>query len=299
MYHQECIFALWYHRNRVLTMNQSFSQLLESAVLAALQGGRKIMEVYHQADRGIQYKEDNSPVTVADIRSQEAIGNILAKTGIPMMGEEGDISSYAVRRHWNRVWVVDPLDGTKEFVKRNGEFAVNIALVENGIATLGVIFAPSRGMLYYGFGTTAFRHSFADWQCYDDEAFLKNSLKERLPLIKNVQMTAVASISHHKPETASFINRLIDRFGSVKVESVGSSLKFCLVAEGRAHVYPRFGRIMEWDTAAGQVIVEASGGSMFRLPQMDKMTYNREDVRNPYFIAFGADVDVRGMTGCL
>ena len=271
--------------------SQVVDPYLEVAIRAAIGGGREIMSVYQKADVGIRLKDDQSPVTEADMRSHHLIVDMLKKTDVPVLSEEGAEIPYAVRGGWQSLWVVDPLDGTKEFIKRNGEFTVNIALVENQKPVLGVIFVPVKGWLYIGYGQAARKYVCTDWLQLPDDEFLSHACCFDLPCVKNEVLTAVASISHPCRKTTDFIDRVRQQVGSVEVRSVGSSLKFCCLAEGGAHLYPRLGRIMEWDTAAGQAILEAAGGKVLALPGLDPMQYNREDLRNPSFIAIGVGVD--------
>lgn len=271
--------------------DHSVAHLLALAIEAAIGGGREIMSVYQKVDFGIRIKDDQSPVTEADMRSHHLIVDLLQQTGIPVLSEEGAEIPFEKRSGWQSLWVVDPLDGTKEFIKRNGEFTVNIALVENQRPMLGIIFVPVKGWLYIGYGQTARKYVCADWLQYPDGEFMKHASFEVLPCRKDVPLTAVASISHPCQETMDYIEWVRQRVGSVAIRSVGSSLKFCLLAEGGAHLYPRFGRIKEWDTAAGQAILEATGGVVLTIPDMEPMQYNREDLRNPFFIALAAGVD--------
>lgn len=271
--------------------DHGIGRLLALAIEAAIGGGREIMAVYQKVDVDIRIKDDQSPVTEADVRSHHLIVDKLQQTGIPVLSEEGVEIPLAERSGWQSLWVVDPLDGTKEFIKRNGEFTVNIALVENQRPMMGIIFVPVKGLLYIGYGKTARKYVCADWLHHPDGSFVKHASFDVLPCQKNVPLTAVASISHPNRETTDYLERVRRRLGSMAICSVGSSLKFCLLAEGGAHLYPRFGRIMEWDTAAGQAILEATGGEVLALPELEPMLYNREDLKNPYFIALGAGVD--------
>ncbi len=268
-----------------------YEHYVEIAVEAAVMGGRAIMSIYGQNDVGIRLKEDQSPVTAADMASHRVIMEQLAKTGIPVLSEEGAPIPFEERCGWPLLWIVDPLDGTKEFIARNGEFTVNIALVENHRVVLGIIFVPVLCCLYVGFESTARKYVVPGWLQQRDDHFLRNSTFVELPSRKDKPLTAVDSISHPNEAGKHYISRVRQLTGAIDVCSVGSSLKFCLLAEGEAHLYPRYGHIMEWDTAAGQAIVEASGGSVLTLPGMEPMFYNREDLRNPHFIAIGAGVE--------
>lgn len=236
------------------------------------------MKIYSTADFGVEMKSDNSPLTLADSASHNVIIAHLEKTGIPVLSEESDeIVGYESRRHWKQLWVVDPLDGTKEFIKRNGEFTVNIALVENSKPVFGVIYVPARDELYYSIpGEGAFIR----------KSVVGNSADEKLPAQKlPAAFTIVGSRSHSSPETEAYIEEMKAKHGEVDFAASGSSLKFCLVAEGKAHSYPRFAPTMEWDTAAGHAILVAAGGNVMVWPEMTELRYNREQLRNPWFLA--------------
>ena len=245
-------------------------QLLELAKKAAIEGGAEIMEVY-QSEFEVVKKEDQSPLTIADQRSNEVIEKLLKSSGIPILSEEGIHSSFEERKSFTYLWIVDPLDGTKEFVKKNGEFTVNIALVENGIPILGVIYVPVKKWLYFGSSAGSYREV--------------GDSREKLPLnIKKDVFTAVGSRSHPSKETTDFFEKLKKEQGNVEVISMGSSLKICLVAEGTADVYPRFAPTMEWDTAAGHAIALFAGKSLIDLGTNQEMLYNRQQLRNNWFI---------------
>jgi 3'(2'), 5'-bisphosphate nucleotidase len=231
-----------------------------------------IMQIYDGAFT-VQHKDDDSPLTLADLESQRIILEGLTRLtpDIPVLSEESAQAPWAERRAWRELWVVDPLDGTREFVKRNGEFTINIALVVDHEPLLGLIAAPAQELLYWGAaGAGAFtRHRGAA------QAAIRVS-PPRLPL------RVVGSRSHAGADTADYLARL----GPHVVEGIGSSLKFCLIAEGRADLYPRFGPTSEWDTAAGQALLEAAGGQVTRLDG-HRLRYNcRESVLNGDFVAF-------------
>lgn len=256
-------------------------ELVDVAVKAALDAGMEIMEIYSTGDFGVEMKSDHSPLTLADRAAHEVIALHLTSTEIPLLSEEGDEAiPYSVRKSWTRCWIVDPLDGTKEFIKRNGEFTVNIALVENGVPVFGVIYAPALDMLYYsipGEGAFVCDSPFA-------ASYKQNSRK--LPAQKfPAAFTLVGSRSHSSPETEAYINEMKAQYGEVDFAASGSSLKFCLVAEGKAHSYPRFAPTMEWDTAAGHAILLAAGGNIVVWPGKTELRYNREELRNPWFLA--------------
>lgn len=248
-------------------------ELLATAIRAALEAGHDIMAIYDDpaADFGIERKADNSPLTRADKAAHARIMMFLEPTGIPVLSEEGAHLPYDVRCGWQRLWIVDPLDGTKEFIKRNGEFTVNIALIENGEPVLGVIYVPVKKQLYYGIvGEGANK----------DE----NGLKLTLPLDSTDRpYTVVASRSHLSPETADFIDNLRREHPDLELVSSGSSLKICLVAEGKADIYPRHAPTMEWDTAAGDAIARAAGREVVDALTGEPLHYNKEDLHNPWF----------------
>lgn len=222
----------------------------------------------------VELKGDDSPLTCADRAAHRVIaaGLDAAFPEIPLLSEEGRAIPYAERRGWRCFWLVDPLDGTKEFIKRNGEFTVNIALVEDGQVRAGVVYVPATGTLYYGSAENG------AWR-QDGEVAPRPIRVRKAP----AALTVVMSRSHPSPELADTLRR----FNVADALPVGSSLKFCVVAEGRADLYPRLGPTMEWDTAAGQAIVEAAGGTVTRLDG-SPLRYNKENLLNPHFIVKGA-----------
>ncbi|SEP76499.1 3'(2'),5'-bisphosphate nucleotidase [Virgibacillus subterraneus] len=252
----------------------------------SLEAGREIFDVYEK-DIEVETKEDDSPLTQADQRSHQAIMNGLqtAYSDIPVLSEEGTDIPYEERKDWTQFFLVDPLDGTKEFIKKNGEFTVNIALIEGKYPTLGVIYAPVLDTFYFGRkGVGAFKLEDASKKdITGDEALVSESIS--LPEVADADVVnVVASRSHMSAETEEFIEGLReDR--EVDVVSAGSSLKFCLVAEGKADYYPRYAPTMEWDTGAGQAIVEASGGKVIRHEDNERFYYNRENLKNGWFLA--------------
>lgn len=258
-------------------------ELLNIAITAALEAGKEILKIYHSKDFNIQTKADNTPLTKADKASHNIITSVLKKTDIPILSEEGKAISYEERKDWKRLWIVDPIDGTKEFIKRNGEFTVNIALIENQKPIIGVIFVPVSGELYFSskeFG--AFKVA-ADFNDFDVETLISQANK--LPLQrKDKTFTIVASRSHMSAETERYIKELRITHGVVKLISKGSSLKLCLVAEGLADCYPRFASTMEWDTAAGQAICISSGFEVIDWITKENMIYNRKELLNNWFL---------------
>lgn len=252
-----------------------------------LQAGKEILDVYKQ-DFAVEKKADDSPVTLADQRAHQVIADGLttAYPSIPLLSEEGQEIPYSERKNWSEFWLVDPLDGTKEFVKRNGEFTVNIALIREGYPVLGVIYAPVLDVFYFGRETEgAFKLEQASEMAIESEKDLVDK-SIRLPQEQPIgTVQVVASRSHMSEETETFIAALKKDGSEVDVISAGSSLKFCLVAEGKADYYPRFAPTMEWDTGAGQAIVEAAGGKVIRHQDNKRFYYNRENLRNDWFLA--------------
>jgi 3'(2'), 5'-bisphosphate nucleotidase len=250
----------------------------------AYHAGQEVMEVYETAF-DVELKEDHSPLTLADKRSHEAIINGLRKkhADIPVLSEEGKDISFEERKEWGTFWCVDPLDGTKEFIKRNGEFTVNIALIENGQPVFGVIYAPVLDDMYVGHK----EKGAYKIENYSQKAISSFELKDeaiKIPFHNTDVFTIVASRSHMSEETEAFIKDMESKHGQVKTISSGSSLKLCLVAEGKANVYPRLAPTMEWDTAAGQAIVEAAGGTVIIAGSEEPLKYNKENLKNPWFI---------------
>ena len=252
--------------------------LLPVASRIARQAGDAILEIY-KTDFDVTTKADTSPLTEADLASQRRIAELARLTPeIPLLSEESAEVPYATRRTWRSFWLVDPLDGTKEFVKRNGEFTVNIALIEGGRPVLGVVHAPDLNLTY----AAADGHGASRWEGDAEPEPIRTSAPE------SGRLTVVASRSHSNEASERFLERL-RRDHPVDLTSKGSSLKICLVAEGSAHLYPRIGPTMEWDTAAAQVILEEAGGVMIRLDGGGPLRYNKEDLRNPHFVvAYGA-----------
>ena len=259
-------------------------QLLKTAVQAAIAGAKAILEVYSN-EFEVEFKQDNSPLTLADRNAHNAICNILHDTGLPVLSEEGKNIPYEERKAWKRFWLVDPLDGTKEFIKRNGEFTVNIALIEQNKPVMGVILVPVTHVLYFAsFPSGAFKMTLSSMEAVKLEPLLADASSLPLPGTLTA-CTVVGSRSHFSPETQDFIDRLSKTEPDVNFVSIGSSLKLCLVAEGKAHVYPRFGPTMEWDTAAGHAIVDISGGKVTLTDSDEPLLYNKPNLLNPWFIA--------------
>jgi 3'(2'), 5'-bisphosphate nucleotidase len=251
---------------------RDLASLAESLMPIAERAGDAIMRIYDGAF-AVQRKDDNSPLTLADLESQRVIIDGLKRItpDIPILSEESAAAPWAERRTWRELWVVDPLDGTREFVKRNGEFTINIALVVEHEPVLGVVSAPAQRLTYWGVaGVGAFTRP------QKAEARRIHTAPPQMPL------RVIGSRSHASSQTAAYLARL----GPHVMSGVGSSLKFCLLAEGKAELYPRFGATSEWDTAAGQAVLEAAGGHVTRLDG-HRLRYNcRESLINGDFVAF-------------
>lgn len=266
---------------------KSPDDILNTAIYAALLAGWKILDIYNNEDFNVEYKDDKSPLTIADKAAHEIISTELSQTNIPILSEEGKHQSYKERKEWEYLWLVDPLDGTKEFIKRNDEFTVNIALIHKHKTVLGVIYSPVLKTLYFN--------------SLSGEAFMVNEIgsgnnskdiikevqdkKEKIPQHFNRKYRVVASRSHLSNETKTFIENLKAKYSEIETVSMGSSLKLCLLANGTADIYPRFAPTMEWDTAAGHAIVKAAGGNVIIYETNKEVTYNKENLLNPWFIA--------------
>ena len=263
------------------------NDILNAVYLAA----DAIMEVYGQAEIKSEKKDDNSPVTIADIRAHNIIEETLTKSGWPILSEEGEHASYEVRENWDYFWVVDPLDGTKEFIKGNGEFTINIALVKRDAPIWGVVHSPVLDWTYIGGPKVGSLKSTGRLN-YAQIKEKGRSLPGELPK----KLTVVASRSHGSPLTESLLNKWEKKYGEIDRISMGSSLKICLVAEGSAHAYPRAALTMEWDTAAGHAIALGAKCHMFRMEELNKelkwshpLVYNKENLLNPFFIVCGVE----------
>lgn len=265
-------------------------EYLYIAIGAALKAGKEILSIYEdpKADFHVERKADNSPLTIADRRSHTIITEMLAETSWPILSEEGSSIPYHERSSWRTLWIVDPLDGTKEFIKRNGEFTVNIALVTDGVPVAGVIYVPVRRELYFAdekLGAYKLPGLTSLEGINNLNILIEQSL--RLPYSeRHPRYVAVASSSHATPETVAFIEKLRCEHPDMELVSIGSSLKICLVAEGKADIYPRFAPTMEWDTAAGHAIARAAGAEIYHTGEQNcaPLRYNKEDLLNPWFI---------------
>lgn len=266
--------------------------LVTKTYAAAVAAGREIMAVYDAGEAGweVTHKADNSPLTLADRRAHEVIVRHLADTDIYILSEEGLHAPYAERSRHERLWVVDPLDGTKEFIRRTAEFTVNIALVQSGRPLFGVVYAPATGQMFVGgvaLDGAWTAHVPADASPSDMASF--QTSPRPLPFGSSAsrgsdEKVVVASRSHLSPETEQFVEDYRRRYGAVRLVSAGSSLKLCLVASGEADAYPRLAPTMEWDTAAGHAVAEGAGARVLAFPEGTPLTYNKPDLHNPWFV---------------
>ncbi|MDG2342259.1 MAG: 3'(2'),5'-bisphosphate nucleotidase CysQ [Cytophagales bacterium] len=250
-----------------------YSIELELALDAAVKAGENIMEVYNSTE-SINYekKADDSPLTVADKKSHNTIIDFLKETNINIISEESKSIDYDERKNWEEYWLIDPLDGTKEFIKKNGEFTVNIALIKNNKPHLGVVYCPVKKILY--------------WNDHEKKVFKREGedqveLTKRVPVNENEEgLRVVVSRSHMSEETSDYVNKLTNP----ELISCGSSLKFLYIADNKADIYPRFGPTMEWDTAAAHSILNALDINVINLETGRELSYNKENLLNPYFI---------------
>ena len=275
---------------------EELKHLLLTAINAAIRAGALIMEVYNSDDFQVNLKSDATPLTLADRKSNDEIFKALMKTRIPVMSEEGRDILFEERQNWEYFWLVDPLDGTKEFIKRNGEFTVNIALVHNNYPIAGVVYIPVLEQLYFSLaGLGAYRINRINTlipSIDEFDAFFNSSNK--LPVSKIPDSyTIVVSRSHPSNETQEYIEKMMKKHKNVEIVARGSSLKVCMVAEGNAHIYPRFGKTSEWDTAAAQAIAEEAQCEVVSLTDGKRVAYNKEDIDNPWFIVQRAEKEVK------
>ncbi len=249
--------------------------MLNQAQVIARRAGSAIMDIYAKEDLGVEFKDDESPLTLADTAAHNILIESLTElSDDPIMSEEGASIDWETRSAWTRYWLLDPLDGTKEFIKRNGEFTVNIALIENGVPILGVVYAPAKNLMYFGAsGIGAFKQSDTDSQ-------VESIRVSQSPSATSV-WKIVGSRSHQSDDFLAFVKNISNK----EIVAMGSSLKLCSVADGTADLYPRLGLTSEWDTAAAQAVVEAAGGKVINWETLQPLRYNsKESLLNPYFI---------------
>jgi 3'(2'), 5'-bisphosphate nucleotidase len=258
-----------------MRVSVTLKELLPQIVSLSHAAGDAIMKIYSSDDFGTTYKDDNSPLTKADTAAHQLIvkGLKALNPDVPVLSEESKQIDYETREMWSSYWLIDPLDGTKEFLKRNDEFTVNIALIQDGVPVLGVVFAPALDFSYFA--------------AKDADAFRQDGNTEPVPIrvgdYRKGQLKVMITRSHSSPELMEFLKKV----GDCEIVSAGSSLKLCRVADGGAHFYPRLGPTMEWDTAAAQCVVEQAGGAVTDLSG-DPLRYNKPDLLNPYFMVTGS-----------
>ena len=257
--------------------------LIDIAIQASLEAGEEIMNVYSTSNFEVETKNDDSPLTIADKRANDIIISYLKQTDIPIISEENKQMKFSERKNWDKCWIVDPLDGTKEFIKKNGEFTVNIALIEDGIPILGVLYVPDFKTLYFTEVDTkkAFKVQLENHDTSLRDIYANAS--EIKPVKNKDKARIVGSRSHLNEETKKYIDTISEN-EEVEIVSKGSSLKFCLVAEGKADLYPRYAPTMEWDTAAGHAICQAVGVTVTALPANKPLQYNKENLLSPWFL---------------
>ena len=282
--------------------NTDMRRALGMGIRSSLLAGDAVMQVYG-SDFDVALKNDQSPITEADRQAHEILMAQLGKD-IPVLSEEGSEIAYEERKDWNLFWLIDPLDGTKDFVKRNGQFTVNIALIERHRPIAGIVYLPAKEILFFGGqGFGAYRVSGSVLEkiknsISDDplEAALVSavSLPDPDKMRSSKKIKIVQSLNHVTEREAEFAVRLKEKFPDLDIASAGSSLKFCLVAEGSADLYPRFGPTMEWDTAAGQCVAESSGCEVLGLQDFSPIRYNRRVLLNGFFMVIGARFRPKG-----
>ena len=257
------------------------SKNLEIAIKASMVAGKKIIEIYNSDDFDVSEKSDSSPLTIADKESHKLIVNFLSETGYPILSEEGSKIEHKKRKSWKTFWLVDPIDGTKEFIKKNGEFSVNIALVENQKTILGVVYAPALKVLYFAEQNLGSYKvvNISSFECIN-EGKTQNLKESSYPEI----YTIVVSKSHMNLETENYVNEIKNSKGKIELRSFGSSLKICKVADGEAHCYPRFGPTMEWDTAAAHAVAKYALCRLIDFKSKKELKYNKENLLNPFFL---------------
>ncbi len=255
--------------------------LLEQAILASIKAGKKLLQLYYEPHE-IEIKKDLTPVTSADIASQKILISQLSSTKIPIISEENEQIPFSQRSSNEYFWLIDPLDGTKEFIKKNGDFTINIALIQNNKPIIGVVVAPALNRMYFSspsLGAFKANIDFTNNHIYNLTALNNNHL------LTSDHLIVITSRSHMNSNTEEFIKLLNNNFVNITIQQSGSSLKMCMIAEGEAHLYPRFGRTMEWDTAAAHAILLQTSCNLLNFNDLSEMEYNKPNLENPPFIA--------------
>ena len=251
-----------------------YNNLIESLISISKEAGEAILKIYDLDDLGISHKEDNSPLTLADKASNEVICSQLKELtpDIPILSEEGKDISFDKRKDWDTFWLIDPLDGTKEFIKKNGEFSVNIALINHFKPILGIVYAPVLDTTWYG---SASEGSFK---------IIKNGKPEKINVLKYDDNETVKVVSSRSHSNNTKLDEFLTDYPKHELVFMGSSIKICLVADGSAHIYPRLGPTMEWDTAAAHAVVKFAGGNILDMTDRNELAYNKENLLNPTFL---------------
>ena len=261
----------------------NYTELAKLLFITVEKAGKTILEYYDSSVMNVQLKRDDSPVTDADLASNEVITKALSKTGIPILSEESKMQDFHIRKNWKRYWLVDPLDGTKEFINRNGEFTINIALIEDNIPTMGAVSIPDKNKIYIGGKSLGYSKMFDD----DQVKVLKMSQKRKIDdITRSVPLRVVISKSHQNSKLDVFLNK----FNSIHLKKMGSSLKFMSIINQHADIYPRFSPCMEWDTAASDAILRSLGYQIRSISDSfevgNQLIYNKENLYNSAFIAY-------------
>ncbi len=267
-------------------MLKDIKVILPELIGIAEKAATEILQVYEK-DFSVEYKDDRSPLTEADRRSHRIILDGLNRItpDIPVLSEEGAGIEFKERSRWQYFWLVDPLDGTKEFIKRNGEFTINIALIRNQKPVFGLIAIPVKAVIYYGGTLIKGVYKYQVSEEKKDNDYLSAHYRIRPEKsAKDKSFTVVGSRSHGSEKLNAFVEKLRNRYSNLNFVSAGSALKFCLIAEGQADLYPRFGPTMEWDTGAGHAILLSAGSTVLRADTLTELTYNKESLKNPDFI---------------
>ncbi len=258
-----------------------YIELLYIAIKSSLEAGLSTLK-YYNGEIDISYKADNSPLTLADLESDQIIRKNLNPTTIPILSEEDTTIPFDQRKNWERFWLVDPLDGTKEFVNKSAEYTINIALIEDNLPALGVVYAPVPGIIYFAakeIGSYKLKIE-SEMEVGDIISHAKRLQAAKLP----DKLRVVASRSHLNSETEKYIHKLNKHIPIGEMNSYGSSLKLCMVAEGNSDIYPRLGPTMEWDTAAGHAIAQFAGCPVIDIQRKEPLRYNKENLLNPHFV---------------
>jgi 3'(2'), 5'-bisphosphate nucleotidase len=267
--------------------NETFNELFQSAFKAAIIAGKRILEIFNTEDFHVSMKSDNSPLSSADKEAHEIIKRLLLNSRIPILSEEGRDMQFEERKSWDILWIVDPLDGTRQFIQKRKEFTVNIALVVGGNPRFGVVYAPAIGDMYFGIkdmGAFKINVGDRDLRSYSFRQIVAESKKLDPSSKSNNTYTILVSYHHVNKETLEYIDEVRKKYPDAEVKKVGSSLKMCMLADGIGDVYVRYTNTYEWDTAAAQTILEGAGWRINALDNDKPLSYNKESLLNPYFI---------------